>query len=1006
MRLHTLRIEAFGPFADVETIDFDSVGADGLFLLHGQTGAGKTTILDAIAFALYGAVPGARTESKRFLSDHAREGAIPRVTLEASVKGRRFRIIRSPEYDRPKKRGDGSVKEKAKAVLTWLEPDGTPGRGENLTRIEEIADTVRDLLGMSKDQFFQVVLLPQGEFAKFLRASNEEREKLLESLFETKRFGSVEAWFADRRKEAEARLDLARQRVDVVLGKITHAAGIDDGPDGNPREWIEQLRDFLRQRVTTAAARLDQTATAFDQAQHRLDGVRVQAERQLRFRDAESALSKLTAGETLRRDLATELDRARRAKPFETADRDLVRFQQAADDAVLEMKLAVDELTVLNGGAAVAEALSWPAKAHDDTNLQKAITSWTEESGGLTRLCERADEADRLERDISRIDDEVAAIDDERTRLVTELDRIPAKKGQLDQDIDEAVAAEARIEGLRTGIRQLKKVRSAAHELPSVREALIDAQDALIRARSNHLESRERLVALRELRIAGMAGELANRLEAGEPCAVCGSETHPKPAPFSPTAVTPEDEQSAVDSEQLAADAFEAARVAVAELEKRAELLGGESGGRSLRDIDAELTEATASLAEAERCGGQLGGLRSAREKLLGRARALEERISELSSKRAGLEERFDGLTAQLAELRATLDAARGEDTDVVARKARLDALARAASHLHGTRGKAEAAVLRTEEHHAYLQSLAREAGFQSLTDARNGVRTVRWIADTEAALEDARDRKVRAQAVLDDPLVSDAAEQPTANVEAAESAVTEARAALEAAVREHAQAQRANDGVISLAGDFESALEDLGPAEERYAQLSLLSEVIAGRGQNTRRMSLRSYVLAARLEEVAVAASARLRIMSGGRYEFIHSDAAGPRGLRGGLGLDIRDDYTGVVRSAKTLSGGETFMASLSLALGLADVVTSEAGGIMLDTLFIDEGFGTLDSDTLDAVMGVLDELRAGGRVVGIVSHVDEMRQRIPCRLHVVKTRTGSHVRSSVTALSEAPVG
>lgn len=162
--------------------------------------------------------------------------------------------------------------------------------------------------------------------------------------------------------------------------------------------------------------------------------------------------------------------------------------------------------------------------------------------------------------------------------------------------------------------------------------------------------------------------------------------------------------------------------------------------------------------------------------------------------------------------------------------------------------------------------------------------------------------------------------------------------------------------------------------------------------------MSLRSYVVAARLEEVAQAGSLRLRRMSGGRYEFVHSDKAGPRGRRGGLGLDIRDDYTGVVRPAKTLSGGETFMASLSLALGLADTVAAESGGLVLDTLFIDEGFGGLDADTLDAVMGVLDELRAGGRVVGVVSHVDEMRQRIPSRLHVLRGRTGSHLEATLS--------
>ncbi|MEE2035307.1 SbcC/MukB-like Walker B domain-containing protein, partial [Rhodococcus chondri] len=189
-------------------------------------------------------------------------------------------------------------------------------------------------------------------------------------------------------------------------------------------------------------------------------------------------------------------------------------------------------------------------------------------------------------------------------------------------------------------------------------------------------------------------------------------------------------------------------------------------------------------------------------------------------------------------------------------------------------------------------------------------------------------------------------------------------------------------------------ACAELAPLRDEQAELAELADVVAGGGANTRKMSLRSYVLAARLEEVAEAASERLLRMSGGRYEFVHTDAAGTHGRRGGLGLDIHDEYTGVVRSTKTLSGGESFQASLALALGLADVVAAEAGGLVLDTMFIDEGFGTLDADALDAVMGVLDELREGGRVVGVVSHVDEMRQRIPSRLHVIRGRAGSAVQ------------
>jgi exonuclease SbcC len=203
---------------------------------------------------------------------------------------------------------------------------------------------------------------------------------------------------------------------------------------------------------------------------------------------------------------------------------------------------------------------------------------------------------------------------------------------------------------------------------------------------------------------------------------------------------------------------------------------------------------------------------------------------------------------------------------------------------------------------------------------------------------------------------------------------------------------QRERD-VSELGSLLRQTWAEVAPALAEYEELSALTDVVNGRGQNARKMSLRSYVLAARLEEVAVAGTERLRRMSDNRFSFVHTDEAGPRGTRGGLGLDVLDDYSGRVRSAKTLSGGETFLASLALALGLADVVAAETGGALLDTLFVDEGFGMLDPDTLDEVMNTLDELRAGGRVVGLVSHVEELRQRIPMRLRVHKSRTGSTV-------------
>ncbi|HEX2134199.1 MAG TPA: SbcC/MukB-like Walker B domain-containing protein, partial [Actinophytocola sp.] len=314
----------------------------------------------------------------------------------------------------------------------------------------------------------------------------------------------------------------------------------------------------------------------------------------------------------------------------------------------------------------------------------------------------------------------------------------------------------------------------------------------------------------------------------------------------------------------------------------------------------------------------------------------------------------------------------------------RLDALAEAVAGL-------DAAEAREREQRAALAAAVAEAGFGDARAAVAAARPDATAARLERELDEARAREAGARREL--ASLSDVDPEREVPLGAAAEAFARAREAFEQAVVTERVARRARTDVAELAGRLRAVWAELAPAEAEHAELSALTDVVNGRGQNARKMSLRAYVLAARLEEVAVAATARLRRMSDDRFSFVHSDAAGPRGTRGGLGLDVLDDYSGRVRPAKTLSGGETFLASLALALGLADVVAAETGGALLDTLFVDEGFGMLDADTLDEVMNTLDELRAGGRVVGLVSHVEELRQRIPTRLRVRKSRTGSSV-------------
>lgn len=1080
MRLHRLEMTAFGPFAETTVVDFDALGADGLFLLHGQTGAGKTTVLDAIAFALYGSVPGARGESKRLHSDHAGQQTPPRVVLEATLGGRRVRLTRSPEFQRPSKRAkSGWVKENAAATLEWLD-----GRGTNLARLTDIGDEIIRLLGMSADQFFQVVLLPQGDFARFLRAENEEREKLLEKLFDTERFGSAEQWLADKRRASATDVDSRKQGIDRLIAQIAVAAGETAAESVGPLEAVGWSQDLL------ATARTELAATAAEaercQQESAYSSSRAEAQRRLhelrrRMTAARERLDAFTATAAHRVDLQAELDSARRAAPVAEAI-------DAARAAVMHARRKSDETHRI--AARLAALLAEPAGADiagnelitvepdpdgtpivvADTDVDAAVRRWSAQIGALDEVRADATTATRLTSELASLRAEDTALTgrvDELTRLRQQL---PESIATIETRLRETTEAAAELPALTAECERLQAAATAAVELAGHRTTLDHARIAWESARTAHLDAKERVLDLRERRLAGMAAELAGQLVEGEPCTVCGSADHPAPARAGASAVSKDAEDAAATAERAAEDARDRVQARITDLERDIDVLIARGGDADPVELAAALRAATARYEATEDLATLSDSLTAELSRLRTDESRLHDELRESDTRRSTVTTRIAAATTRLTELADRLRIAAGADETIDRRRIRLDTLIGDATALRNIRNDESAAVEQVTAIADRVESLALAAGFviaptdtsvatgpgtttrpnalpvtdpdsatisdavtdgfhadagavsrstetvgstsaEAVTQPRDDValltayaravtaasRTPQRQHEIEAELVAADRARAAAEAVLAEPEIQAAASTEPGDLAELESAVAAAQAQLNAAVAAHAQATRRVHLLEDLGGQLWAAVDRIAPVQRAHEELAALAEVVAGRGENNRRMSLRSYVLAARLEEVALAGSVRLRRMSGGRYEFVHSDKAGPRGRRGGLGLDIRDDYTGAVRPAKTLSGGESFMAALALALGLADTVAAESGGVVLDTIFIDEGFGGLDADTLDAVMGVLDELRAGGRVVGVVSHVDEMRQRIPSRLHVIRGRAGSQLRATV---------
>lgn len=1146
MRLHRLEMVAFGPFAESTVVDFDSLGSDGLFLLHGQTGAGKTTVLDAIAFALFGRVPGARGESKRLHSDHAAANTPPRVDLEATLSGRTVRLTRSPEFERPKQRGTGFAKQAAKAILIWLD-----GSGENLSRIPDIGAEVTRLLGMSAEQFFQVALLPQGDFARFLRAENDEREKLLEKLFDTQRFGTAEQWLADKRRSSAGELDTNGRNVENLIVQVGMTAGIGATETIGPLEaveWSQNLLATARTDLSAAVTELELRRTESARADAAVEQQRKLAELHRRLGEARRQLDAFTASAEQRAADRAELDRARRAEPVNAAieeartavqtarhrdsaaDRAAARLRELAEEKASRDIAGIDLIdtdiaavgssrsgdVIRSGDATRLREVTHPGNAtrsgyatrsrdathsrgsdlpgdsafpggsdlagcsdlagssdHQggfdhpegsdclgdsdhgpsrENDLDAAIRRWSAQLGTLDEVRSDATAASRVtaERDQLRARDNTLA--ETTTRLVRRRRDLPEHIRGAEARSQEATAAKAALPGLSAECERLQGAAAAAVELATRRTALDGARVDLESARGTYLNAKEYRLELRERRLAGMAAELAGRLTEGQPCVVCGALDHPTPARSSDDAVSKEAEDAAAAAEEDADRTRDRAAAALADIERDIESLATRAGDTDRAELAAALRTATdrytdtADLAEqADTAAAALSRLRAEETQLHEELRATETEQGTVTAHIAAAETR-------LAELAERLRAAAGADPTIDRRRARLDSLVSAATDLRDNRAEATTAWIQAIASIARVENVARDAGLVSageashaattadVADAAHAVDATAVGTDPEAAATPARvnptdtapdeaiavldmyvsvvaeaarparrqteldealvaaDRaRAHAEAVLAEPEIRTAADTEPGDLPAIQEAARLARNTVDEAVAAHAAASLRASGLEELSGQLWAAVDVIAPAQREHEELAALADVVAGRGANNRKMSLRSYVLAARLEEVALAGSVRLRRMSGNRYEFVHTDRAGSHGRRGGLGLDIRDDYTGAVRSAKTLSGGETFMAALALALGLADTVAADSGGVVLDTIFIDEGFGGLDADALDAVMGVLDELRAGGRVVGVVSHVDEMRQRIPCRLHVVRGRAGSHLRTTV---------
>lgn len=1006
MRIHRMRLEGLGPYAQAQDVDFDRLNAGGLFLLDGPTGAGKSTVLAALCFALYGTVPGGRSAESLVTTLREPGAVIPEVQVEFTVQGRRFEVVRSPKHERPRRRrsaaGGATVTTQATVSLRervdgeWTAP---------LTRADEVGQQVAAVLHLDAEQFMQVVLLPQGQFAQFLTAKSDERRVLLRRLFGTQRFDGVE----EHLRVETARLDTA-VAVDADVARTARAQLAEAlhealGPDWHAPEPSPDTDDRLLALAAERAGRAHEDARA-DLATARAAEQRARVTaRELETRGRDLAAAEAWASRRRDHDAEAETAAARRraVDAHERAGRVLAAAQRAtaaADAAGTASETVTEALAHVEDEPTAA---AWLAAARADGAADAPASR--QALGEAERAAEAVARAVQDRARMGELEQEAAAAAERRAEIGR--DRAALVESRPEREAAVAAHRAAVERGTeRLGAREAvdRAVSEAAARRTAAEAAAARAVEAETAARAHReaqerrREAAERHVGLLRARYEQAASELAERLVPGEPCAVCGSPEHPAPAATADTTVTEADvrdaEQARTAADRAATDAETALRAAEQTLRTAREAAAGlapEAAREALERAEAEraaLDQAAKDLAADRR-------RLTAAEKTLAGA---DETAAALAAEDGRLAEAAAHRAARLTELRDAVEAARGDAETLDARRDQVTAARRVLAALAAAQDEdARARAVADETDQALTAALA-EQHFDDVDAARAArLEETEAAARTAAVQEWHAERARLAELEASEPvrrgraLAEAGVEPPT---EEQTRAAAEALAAAEAASSSRATAVGRLDSLVATVRRQSAALTEVlersaGLIAEHTRVRGLL-DLVRGGGENLLKMPLTSYVLAGRLEEVAAAATERLLAMTDQRYSIEYSDAVGGRGNKG-LELVIRDHYVDETRHPATLSGGETFMASLALALGLADTVQAEAGGIELDTLFVDEGFGSLDADTLDDVLDVVDTLRTGGRTVGLVSHVERMRQEIGVRLEVRKDRRGS---------------
>ena len=1027
MRILRLTMDAVGPFPGHEVIDFEAFSDAGRFLLSGPTGAGKSTIIDAIVFALYGKVSGGRDSSdSRIRSRYASEQAKTEVELIFSTSSGNYKVRRQPAYERVKKNGKGVTKQNAKAWLFKLD-EQLREVSEPLTKTSDVGTEITRIVGLSREQFTQTVVLPQGKFAQFLRSTSKDRQDLLQELFGTAIFEDLQLDLVERarkvKKNQEALDATLRANLGVLASLLDEAPQLDPARclvyepvpevdcEFNPLEtawtsrfkpltpWLEHNQRCANLEVSALRGQEDKLRSDFAYQ-------RDLAARQERYLALTKEHEQLVAQGPAQRQRLAQIQALQALSDLKPWHEQLkqAQAQQAVAQRQLSQALALEQLESDERAQAVLQPLDYRGAQALSVQLTAQVAALNPQVELEAGLAGRRRDLQTKTQAHESANAKLAQGRERENQLPTQI----ASKQELLEQLNEQAATLPTAQLAQEQATQTLKLAKAHEQLVKDHQRARKLQQ-LVALELKQASQRHKHML--EQWLSQSALNLAQNLVAGEPCPVCGATEHPAPATQGGENISQEQLDQALEEvnevQGELSQASERVTKLAAQLEAQPCQLSPAQAREQLQEAKAALTAAQQASEQASSCKAQIAKLNAELEALRADNQAAQARLAGDAKEIQLLGEKIDADAASLSCEGFESVAAKGEDLSQLA--AALEQLANAAQELDQCIKRAQQAadsfaVQWAQASANFADHSAKPAAPAPTDPAETEPTQAEPTQDTSTTnVQDDYAQACQDFAGLDlaalkatsasyekSLSINQAALAELEGIELTPPPLEQTQGQLEQAQAKTQACQTYASTWQAFAGQVNAQLAKLNELLARRSKASdkdgqLLALASAANGDNQARLTLSAWVLQAHFRQVLVFANERLGVIGAGRYELINVDSEeDTRQQKQGLGLAVVDHLSGTTRSPRTLSGGESFYVSLALALALADVVATQNGGIEMNTLFIDEGFGSLDEGTLAEVMDVLSALHSGGRVVGIVSHVSELKRAIPAAVEV----------------------